>query len=49
MNTQEIDVIDFLNLLARTYQADCLVTAHHADDQLETQIHSLLYQNTLVD
>lgn len=37
---------EFFKSLARTYQANCLVTAHHADDQLETQIHRLLYQNT---
>lgn len=37
---------EFFKSVARTYQADCLVTAHHADDQLETQIHRLLYQNT---
>ena len=37
---------EFFKSVANHYQADCLVTAHHADDHLETQLHRLLYQNT---
>ncbi|BEH91887.1 MULTISPECIES: tRNA lysidine(34) synthetase TilS [Turicibacter] len=34
---------NFFRSVAKKYGADCLVTAHHADDQLETQIQRLLY------
>lgn len=34
----------FFNAVANKYGASCLATAHHADDQLETQIQRLLYQ-----
>ena len=37
---------EFFKSVATNYQADYLVTAHHADDHLETQIHRLLYQNS---
>ena len=37
---------EFFKSVANDYGADCLVTAHHADDHLETQLHRLLYQNT---
>lgn len=37
---------EFFKSVANHYHADCLVTAHHADDHLETQLHRLLYQNT---
>ncbi len=37
---------EFFKSVANDYEAGCLITAHHADDQLETQIHRLLYQNT---
>ncbi|MDE5977062.1 MAG: tRNA lysidine(34) synthetase TilS [Turicibacter sp.] len=37
---------EFFKSVAQDYQASCLVTAHHADDHLETQIHRFLYQNS---
>ena len=36
---------EFFKSVANDYGAGCLVTAHHADDQLETQLHRFLYQN----
>lgn len=39
---------EFFKRVAQKYQATGLVTAHHADDHLETQIHRLLYQSTAV-
>jgi len=37
---------EFFKLLAENYKASCIVTAHHADDHLETLIHRFLYYNT---
>ena len=36
----------FFKSVAKRYGATCIVTAHHADDHLETFIHRLLSQNT---
>ena len=37
---------EFFKSLAKKYNTNCIVTAHHADDHLETVIHRLLYYNT---
>jgi len=36
----------FFKSVAERYGAKCIVTAHHADDHLETFVHRFLYQNT---
>lgn len=38
---------NFFKRVAANYKADCIVTAHHADDHLETQIYRLLYHSTV--
>jgi tRNA(Ile)-lysidine synthase len=37
----------FFESVAFKYKADCIVTAHHADDHLETVIYRMLAQSTL--